>query len=81
MLISWRESIHRSPHCLKEIIEARAQGQTACAAVRSLNFARQTEHLLAERVGNPETGISLELVQNGPHDGQEAGRLGLKQQA
>jgi hypothetical protein len=47
----------------------------------SLNFARQAEHLLAERVGNPEAGIPSEVVQNGPHGGQEAGRLGLKQQA
>jgi hypothetical protein len=38
------------------------------------------EHLLAERFGNPKAGLPLEVVQNGPHGGQVAGRLGLKQQ-
>ena len=46
-----------------------------------MNFARQAEHLLTERIGNPETGLPLEVVQNGLHSGQQAGRLGLKQEA
>ena len=50
-------------------------------AYASVGFTRQAEHLLAERFGNPETGLALEIVQNRSHDGQEAGRLGLKQQA
>jgi len=37
-----------------------------CALV---SFARQAEHLLAERFGDPEAGLALEVVQNGPHGG------------